>query len=59
MVPVVVLLVWDVVFQKQSQNVCVHGKAAGAFGLVPSEIDASKFLPSPVGGDGVMFLEGL
>jgi hypothetical protein len=48
-----------IVFQKQSGYACVHGKAAGEFGIVPSEIDASKFSPGPVGGDGVMFLEGM
>ena len=44
-----------IVFQQQSWNVVVHGKAAGAFGIVPSEIDASKFSPGPVGGDGGVF----
>jgi len=35
-----------VAFQKEGGCVCVHGKVAGAFGVVPREINASKFFPN-------------
>jgi hypothetical protein len=38
-------------------NVFLHGKAAGALGVVPGKVDASIKIAFPVLGDVVVFLE--
>ena len=47
-----------VIFGEKVINVSLHGEAACTRGVIPGDVNTSKFGASPVGSDGVVFLEG-
>ena len=47
---------WVCIFKEVGFDVAVHGQATRAFGVVPREVNASKFGAVPVSGDSVVAL---
>ena len=48
-----------VILEEEGCDVLLHGKAAGALGVVPGKVDAGMKIAFPVLGDVVMFLEDI
>ena len=47
-----------VIFGEKVMDVSLHGEVACTCGVIPGDVNTSKFAASPVGSDGVVFLEG-
>ena len=47
------------ILEEDLVDVVLHGKMAGALGVVPVQVNTSKLGARSIGGDGVVLLEGL